>query len=97
MGCPWGPFAWDLDVSDRGSSLTDSARAVRIFLRQEPPHRGAGMVRFDDLAMAAWEEAVPTDGTPHARDFLRIEAAPGPVTVGLTFEAHIPAAVAPWT
>jgi hypothetical protein len=87
---PWAPFEADLQAP--------AARAaLRVRLAQAPLPPGApedGVLAFDDLALVAWEEAgargqpLQARATPHARDFLRVEAPPGPHTLRLTLRRH---------
>ncbi len=92
---PWRPFAADLDlpadvdVEDRAAN----ARAVRYFLHHHPPARGEALAMFDDLALISWEETwtgAPDLATPHGRDFLRVEAAPGSHALEVTLRRHRP-------
>lgn len=92
----WAPFESDLHMpaDTVPSGPTINARAVRIFLKQLPPMMGESMLMFDDLAIIGWEAQVDGTGatplvTPHARDFLRIVAAPGRYQVTLTFRAAV--------
>jgi poly-gamma-glutamate capsule biosynthesis protein CapA/YwtB (metallophosphatase superfamily) len=75
----WTPFQRDLNLPDTASA---DARAVRLVFRHERPQTGDGMFAVDDVAIINWEQQLDPSGvtpvaTPHARDFLRVEAAPG--------------------
>ena len=92
----WAPFEAALhmpaDVEPTGP--TTNPRAVRIFLRAEAPTAEQAMARFDDLAIIGWEDAVDLTGatplaTPHARDFVRLQAPPGTYTLQLTFRTSV--------
>lgn len=78
---------------------THNARALKVVFNHAPPASGEGILRIDDIAVVAWEEAVDTTGaeplrTPHPRDFVRIEAPEGKYSFDLVFERFVPAAVA---
>lgn len=95
----WASFETDLQMpaDTVPSGPTINARAVRLFIKQQPPMMGESMLMFDDLAIIGWEDPVDGTGatplvTPHARDFLRVEAAPGRYQVTLTFRASVRAA-----
>ncbi len=93
----WRTFAADLDVPldvPNGDAETNP-RALRVFLRHLPPSEGSGLVTWDDIAVITWDETVDLQGgaalpAPNARDFLRIEAAPGTYAVDLTFRRYSP-------
>ena len=96
---PWQAFVADLHMpADDPSRLRDpetDPRALQIFLRQSPPDFGLGIAMFDEIAVISWEETVNlSEGavltTPHARDFLRITASPGPHLVTLKFHSFSP-------
>jgi poly-gamma-glutamate capsule biosynthesis protein CapA/YwtB (metallophosphatase superfamily) len=75
----WTRFQRDLNLPD---TPTADARAVRLVFRHERPQTGDGMFAVDDVAIINWEQQLDPSGatsiaTPHARDFLRVEAAPG--------------------
>lgn len=89
----WTYFADDLSLPKEPSSPNDwnSARALRLFAFQSSTSE-EGLFALDDLAVVAWE-TVAEDGplvlqTPHARDFVRVEAPAGEHTVRLTFRSH---------
>lgn len=93
----WRRFAADLDMPadvDPGDREANP-RAVRLFLRHGPPSDvREARVAWDDLALISWEETVDLTGgavfdTPHARDFLRVEAPSGPVEIELTFRRRV--------
>ena len=106
---PWTSFAEDIDMPPDliGSNVvheSDSARALRLFIRHSPPPSGGqGILLIDELAVVNWEESYAAElgatlQTPHARDFLRVEAAPGTtVTLDLTFRSYVPRIAAPPT
>jgi hypothetical protein len=78
---------------------TENARSFRVFFRHAAPPSGAGLFRVDDVAAIAWEEALDTSGateleTPHARDFLRVEASPGDYALSLELSRVLPRAAA---
>lgn len=89
----WEPLRVDLalppDDPAHPQSYEENARALRIFLRQSPPSEGEALWAVDDVAIVNWD--LPLEGTraevstPHARDFLRLEGAPGRYAVGLRF------------
>ena len=96
----WRPFIQDLhmppdDPTRSGDPPAVNARATRIFLHHSPPATGAGYASFDELAIVNWEEALdplaaPVLGTPHARDFLRVQGPPGSYQLALTFRSYRP-------
>ena len=54
---------------------------------------GVGMATVDEIAVVNWEEAIDPAtelATPHARDFLRVEAAPGLYELTLEFVRYVP-------
>ncbi len=96
---PWQPLLRDLTMPEDLPQYQDqpslNPRALRLFLRKSPTEHGGGMVAFDELAVINWDERQPLNGeltlqTPHAQDFLRIEAAPGRYTLQLTYETYRP-------
>lgn len=101
---PGGDFSWQTLFSDLSmpEDLPEYAeqqmlnpRALRIFLRHSPTEYGGGMAAFDELAVINWYELQSLDGelafeTPHAQDFLRVEAAPGSYTLTLDYDIHLP-------
>jgi hypothetical protein len=99
---PWQPFAADLHMpADSTEPDVDhqrqSARSLRLFFRHSPPPSG-GLARlyYDEIATISWGDplgAAPSLDlpTPHAREFLRIEAAPDTtVQLDLTFREYRP-------
>jgi hypothetical protein len=71
--------------------------AIRLSLWHEPPESGQGRLCHDELALVSWEEELDIEEgatleTPHARDFLRIEAPAGHHTITLTFRSLRPRA-----
>lgn len=75
----WTAFQRDLYLPN---TPTADARAVRLVFRHDRPATGDGMFAVDDLAIINWEDQLDPTGvtplaTPHARDFLRVQAAPG--------------------
>ena len=80
----WVAFKADMNMP--ADTPSTQARAIRLFLRHETSPAPEAMVMFDDLAIIAWEQEVGTTPlvTPHARDFLRVEAAPGKHTLVIT-------------
>jgi hypothetical protein len=95
---PEGTFDWtqvscDLVApEDAGGDPEFDPGAIRLWLHQAPPRRGAGLASFDDVAVISWEEEVDLSGgadlaTPHGRDFLRIEAEPGTRVLHLVFRS----------
>ncbi|MBW2257557.1 MAG: CapA family protein, partial [Deltaproteobacteria bacterium] len=93
----WQAFAADLSMPDDVVEDDDylNPRAARLYLRHRPPATGSGVVHWDDLAMISWEETLDLAGgaalqTPHVRDFLRVEAAPGSYTLDLTLRRYRP-------
>ncbi|MCF6218184.1 MAG: CapA family protein [Gammaproteobacteria bacterium] len=98
---PWQPLLSDLTMPEDlnlpqyQDQPSLNPRALRLFLRKSPTEYGGGMVAFDELAVINWGELRPLNGafilqTPHAQDFLRIEAAPGHYTLQLTYETYRP-------
>jgi len=101
---PGGDFSWqpllsDLNMPDDLPEYSEqqmlNPRALRLFLRHSPTEYGGGMVAFDELAVINWNEPQLLDGelsyeTPHAQDFLRVEAAPGSYTLTLDYDIHLP-------
>jgi len=91
----WRPFAADLHLPPDvpNGDETTNPRAVRVFFRHDPPAVGSGIVHWDDLAVISWQPAEDaTDGialqTPHARDFVRVQAAPGTYTLHLVLRRY---------
>lgn len=84
----WTPTAVDVDLppDDPLADPADDyahARAMRLVVRHEQPVTDTGIFGLDDVALVNWEEDI-TDApilVPHARDFVRIEGPPGPVTL----------------
>ena len=96
---PWQPLLSDLTMPEDLSQYQDqpslNPRALRLFLRKSPTEFGGGMAAFDELAVINWEVLQLLSGeltlqTPHAQDFLRIEAAPGRYTLQLDYDTHQP-------
>jgi hypothetical protein len=76
---------------------TENARSFRLFFHHRAPRRGAGIFRVDDVAVVSWEEAIDRTGatdiaTPHPRDFLRVEGAPGTYRLTVELRRHLPQA-----
>jgi poly-gamma-glutamate capsule biosynthesis protein CapA/YwtB (metallophosphatase superfamily) len=96
----WQPFVQDLHMPPdanlpAGDPLTNSARALRVFLRHSPPATGSGYAWFDEIAVVNWEEALdpltgPVLNSPHARDFLRLQGSSGTYHLALTFRRYRP-------
>lgn len=95
----WRPFAADLhmpaDTPGAVDHASESARAVRIFLRHGPTASGEGLVRYDEIAIVSWEvtgnlSAGLTPPSPHAHQFLRVDAPPGTYSLELEFTVPIP-------
>jgi hypothetical protein len=85
---PKDPFAPEM--------RTDNARSLRVFARHGPPARGEAIFRIDDVAVVVWQEdATPTIATPHPRDLLRVEAAPGRYPLSIKLARWMPRAAAP--
>ncbi len=96
---PWQPLLSDLTMPEDLPQYQEqpflNPRALRLFLRKSPTQYGGGMAAFDELAIISWKEQQPLNGeltlqTPHAQDFLRIEATPGRYTLQLTYETYRP-------
>lgn len=99
---PWVPVVADLhmppDDPEQAQDPSANARALRVFFRHSPVAKGKATAAFDDIAIINWEEVFAGDGetslaTPHARDFLRVKAAPGSYRLSLNFRAYRPAAL----
>lgn len=90
----WTPFAADLRLpaDPPRADAFNAPWALRLFVHAAPPATGEGTASVDDLAVVAWEQRVEgatlKQETPHARDFLRVEAAPGSYTVRVTLREH---------
>ncbi len=91
----WTPLYGDLDMPpDRaGGTRATNPRALRVFLHQYPTRRGEGWLAWDDVSVISWEETLDlgsgaTLDTPHARDFLRVQAPAGSYRVDLRFARH---------
>ncbi len=100
---PSGSFDWtmvscDLEVpGEAGGDPERDPGAIRLWLHQAPPDVGAGLAVFDDVAVVSWEDALDLAAgadlsTPHGRDFLRIDAAPGAWNLHLVLRSVVPAA-----
>ncbi len=101
---PGGTFDWQAVMADvhmpidSVSDINDvenNPRALRLFIRQSPPNRGDSLAIFDEFAVINWEEQVVIGQennliTPHARDFLRVEGAPGEYHLSLKFRKYQP-------
>jgi poly-gamma-glutamate capsule biosynthesis protein CapA/YwtB (metallophosphatase superfamily) len=96
---PGGTFDWTLVATDlrfpagpARPDLYNAPWALNLSLRAAPPARGQGLSALDDLAVVAWERdgegATLRLDTPHARDFVRVEANPGAYTLRVTFREH---------
>lgn len=106
----WRAFSVDLDMppdspdyprdsNDPYDPLlrTHNARALKVAFNHASPASGEGILRIDDIAVIAWEEAVDltepeTLRTPHPRDFIRVEAPEGSYSFELEFERFVPRA-----
>jgi hypothetical protein len=91
----WTPFAFELSMPDdvEPGNREANPRALRLFLRQATPDSGEALAAWDDLAVVSWEETLDLAGgvtlpTPHQRDFLRVEASPGTISLQLTFRSY---------
>lgn len=96
----WEQIAADIHMPPDDPAFTGdptaNPRAVRVFLRHSPPASDSGIAAFDEIAIINWEETVNDGDTlsfPHARDFLKIIAPPGPLRVTCRFSAYRPVAV----
>ncbi|RKH31816.1 hypothetical protein D7Y13_12085 [Corallococcus praedator] len=73
-------------------NLWNAPWALDLTLNTAPPKSGQGVTAVDDLALVAWERQASgstlTLTTPHARDFVRVEAPAGTYTLRVTFRAH---------
>lgn len=95
----WRPVLVDIamppDSPEHAQSYELNARALRIFLRHAPPARGDGLLAIDDVAIVNWDLSLTQAGShevaiPHARDFVRIDAAPGSYGVELELTSYAP-------
>lgn len=98
----WQSFSSDLNMPNEVEVLDGeipgavNARAIRVFIRQSSPEVSYGKAIFDNLALISWEAVNIFDKeviTPHAKDFLKVNASPGTITLSLTFKGFIPASV----
>lgn len=96
---PWQSFSSDLnmpaeiDTPEGEIPGAINARAVRIFIRQSAPEIGYGKAMFDNIALISWQQGDEFNKnivTPHAKDFLQVKAAPGSITLTLTFKRYTP-------
>lgn len=97
-----GTFAWQPMVGDihmppddpaKIPDTTANPRAIRLFLHHSPPAENSGVAFFDEIAIINWEETLTENSpiaTPHARDFLKITAPPGPLRLTCSFTAYRP-------
>ncbi|NPC79518.1 hypothetical protein HPC49_14885, partial [Pyxidicoccus fallax] len=96
---PGGTFDWTQVSTDlrfpQGPARPDlynAPWALQLAVRSAPPSKGQGLTALDDLAVVAWERngegATLRLDTPHARDFVRVEAAPGGYTLRVTLREH---------
>ncbi|MCP3143100.1 CapA family protein [Pyxidicoccus xibeiensis] len=96
---PGGTFDWTQVSTDlrfpqepARPDLYNAPWALQLSLRSAPPARGDGLSALDDFAVVAWERdgqgATLRLDTPHARDFVRVEAASGGYTLRVTFREH---------
>lgn len=73
-------------------NLWNAPWALNLALHTASPKTGQGVTVVDDLALVAWERqatsATLTLETPHARDFVRVEAPAGTYTLRVTFREH---------
>ncbi|MBE4747579.1 hypothetical protein G4177_05210 [Corallococcus sp. ZKHCc1 1396] len=73
-------------------NLWNAPWALNLTLHTASPKTGQGVTVVDDLALVAWERQAPgatlTLETPHARDFVRVEAPAGTYTLRVTFREH---------
>ena len=73
-------------------NLWNAPWALNLTLHTASPKTGQGVTVVDDLALVAWERqatsATLTLETPHARDFVRVEAPAGTYTLRVTFREH---------
>ncbi|MES9889994.1 MAG: CapA family protein [Candidatus Thiodiazotropha sp.] len=96
----WQPFYADLNMpEDRPEFDSDkryNPRALRLFIRHSPMDEGIGLAVADEIAVVNWEtpeflSGSLSYGTPHARDFLRVNGSPGNYVLNLTFNRYQPA------
>jgi len=99
-----GSYAWqsfssdlnmpaDIEILEGQTPSALNARAVKIFIRQSAPEVGYGKAVLDGIALISWQQGDEFNKniiTPHAKDFLRVEAAPGSLTLSLTFNRYTP-------
>lgn len=94
-----GTFDWTMLATDlrfpREPSRPDiynAPWALQLSIRSAPSSKGPGMAALDDLAVVAWEKngegGTLRLETPHPRDFVRVETAPGGYTLRVTFREH---------
>ncbi|MBN9688015.1 MULTISPECIES: CapA family protein [unclassified Corallococcus] len=94
-----GTYDWTLVAEDLRfpadppkPDLWNAPWALDLTLNTAPPKSGQGVTAVDDLALVAWEKQATggtlTLQTPHARDFVRVEAPAGTYTLRVTFREH---------
>ncbi|MGE6756376.1 CapA family protein [Corallococcus interemptor] len=94
-----GTYDWTLVAEDLHfpadppkPDLWNAPWALDLTLNTAPPKSGQGVTAVDDLALVAWEKQATggtlTQATPHARDFVRVEAPAGTYTLRVTFREH---------
>jgi poly-gamma-glutamate capsule biosynthesis protein CapA/YwtB (metallophosphatase superfamily) len=97
----WQSFSSNLNMPDEIETPEGeipgavNARAVRVFIRQSSPEIGYGKAIFDGIAIISWQKGNEFNKkimTPHAKDFLQVKAAPGSITLTLTFKRYTPTA-----
>jgi poly-gamma-glutamate capsule biosynthesis protein CapA/YwtB (metallophosphatase superfamily) len=93
----WTSIAVDLDMPAddpaHAQSYELNARALRVFFRQAAPESGEALLALDEVAIVNWDRAVADPGpellaTPHARDFLRVDATPGVYRIRLSLRGY---------
>lgn len=75
----------------------NNPRSLRVFFHHSAPASGEGILRVDDVAVVAWQEAVDLSAganlvAPHPRDFVRVEAAPGTYRIEAQLDRIVPIA-----
>lgn len=90
----WTQFAFDVNMPADDKSFhgdpTKNARALRFFLKHNPPYDGVGVAMFDDMAVVSWENEVNIEReyelkTPNAIEFLKFSDIREIYSVELTF------------
>lgn len=77
------------------NDLENNARAVRLYLRQNPPEAGDATVSFDELALINWEvtTTLPMADTLAAvnqYDFVKVSGDPGTYDLSFNFRTFMP-------